>query len=196
MNTQSIENKITKDTVLFFDMDGTLVDTNFANFLSYKKAIQSVRKNDINLIYNPKQRFNRTELKRIIPNLHISEYELIIEEKESCYNDFLSETKLIKDTSDVLFKYSKTNKTVLVTNCRKNRVIPTLKYHDLTDKFSNLFCRQCSENKVHINKYSNAIVNLNILPQSVIVYENEKTEIEDAIKAGIPIHNIIEFDNF
>jgi phosphoglycolate phosphatase-like HAD superfamily hydrolase len=177
-------------------MDGTLVDTNFANFLSYEQAIQSVTKSNINLIYYSEQRFNRTELKRAIPNLSISEYEIIIEEKERCYNDFLSETKLIKDTSDILFQYSKTNKTVLVTNCRENRVMEILKYHGLTEKFSNLFCRQHSELKTRINKYSNAIAKLNILPQSVIVYENEKTEIDDAIKAGIPIHNIIECHNF
>jgi phosphoglycolate phosphatase-like HAD superfamily hydrolase len=192
----NIENKIAKDTILFFDMDGTLVDTNFANYLSYKKTIQSVTKNGIDLIYNPEQRFNRTELKRVIPNLSISEYEIIIEEKERCYNDFLSKTKLIKDTTDILFQYSKTNKTVLVTNCRENRVMETLKYHGLTDQFSNLFCRKHPEINTRINKYSNAIAKLNILPQSVIVFENEKIEIDDAIKAGIPNHNIIEFHNF
>jgi beta-phosphoglucomutase-like phosphatase (HAD superfamily) len=195
MNTQYIENKITKDTILFFDMDGTLVDTNFAIFRSYEKALQSVTKNNIDLIYNPEQRFNRIELKRAISNLSIFEYEMIIEEKDRYYNDFLSKTKLIKDTFDILFKYSKTNKTVLVTNCRENRVLETLKYHRITDKFSNLFCRQHSENRTRINKYSNAIAKLNILPQSVIVFENEKIEIDDAINAGIPSHNIIEFIN-
>ena len=30
---------INSETVLFFDMDGTIVDTDFANFLSYRDAI-------------------------------------------------------------------------------------------------------------------------------------------------------------
>ncbi|MDR0606545.1 MAG: HAD family hydrolase [Bacteroidales bacterium] len=191
----NIESKITKNTILFFDMDGTLVDTNYANFLSYKKAIQSVTNEHTDLIYNPEQRFDRTELRRTIPGLSISEYENIINEKERCYNNFLSETKLIKEMFDILCKYSKTNKTALVTNCRENRAMETLKYHSLEDKFSNIFCRQLSDNTVHINKFSNAIAKLNILPQSIIVFENVKIEIDDAIRAGIPSDNIVELIN-
>ena len=33
---------ITTDKILFFDMDGTLVDTNLANFSAYKNAVDSV----------------------------------------------------------------------------------------------------------------------------------------------------------
>jgi len=65
---------ITVDTVLFFDMDGTLVDTNLANFFSYRKAIQSVTKSDYNLSYNPDNRFNRNSLKTTVPNLSETEY--------------------------------------------------------------------------------------------------------------------------
>jgi hypothetical protein len=33
---QDKNNGIPTDLVLFFDLDGTLVDTNYANFLAYK----------------------------------------------------------------------------------------------------------------------------------------------------------------
>jgi len=36
-----IDALIQADSVLFFDMDGTLIDTDYANFLSYKKAIHA-----------------------------------------------------------------------------------------------------------------------------------------------------------
>jgi hydroxymethylpyrimidine pyrophosphatase-like HAD family hydrolase len=42
-------------------MDGTLVDTNHANFLSYKKAIHTVAKSDHDVIYNPS---NKHQLQR------------------------------------------------------------------------------------------------------------------------------------
>src|SRR5690606_40964609 len=74
--------KITTDTVLFFDMDGTLIDTDLANFLSYKKAIVSITKLDNNLAYNPDKRFNRSNLKNAVPNLTETEYERIIQKKE------------------------------------------------------------------------------------------------------------------
>ncbi|MBK6398928.1 MAG: hypothetical protein IPF75_11870 [Bacteroidetes bacterium] len=91
---KNIEVKIKADTVLFFDMDGTLIDTNLANFLSYKKAINSVTKSDNDLIFNPDKRFNRGNLKIAIPNLTEAEYERIIQEKEKYYDDFYTKLKL------------------------------------------------------------------------------------------------------
>ncbi len=186
---KDLESIITADTVLFFDMDGTLINTNLANFLSYKKAIISVTKYNHDLEYDPIKRFNRSSLKNAFPNLSDNEYERIIQEKEKYYNDFLHETKLIEKTADVLFKYSKTNKTVLVTNCRKDRAMRTLTHFGLVDKFSNIFYGEFGENGEKINKYQNAILKLGIPPNLIIAFENEESEIENARKAGIIIIN-------
>src|SRR5690606_12663510 len=126
--TQDIVNKITTDTVLFFDLDGTLVDTNLANFLSYKKAIQSVTNCHCDLAYNSGKRFNRSILKTTVPNVTETEYQRIIQEKEEYYNDFLNETKLNTVIADILYTHSNTHRTVLVTNCRKDRAMVTLKH--------------------------------------------------------------------
>lgn len=189
--TQNNNIKITDDMVLFFDMDGTLIDTNFSNFLAYKKAILSVTKSDHNLTYNPDERFNRSILKVTVPNLTENEYEKIIQEKEEYYNDFLHETKLIVETAVILIKYFKTNKTFLVTNCRKDRAMMTLKYFGLDDKFSDIFCREFDDKGKKINKFQNAILKLGIPPNLVIAFENEEIEIADAQKAGISIINPI-----
>ncbi|MDD3723468.1 MAG: HAD hydrolase-like protein [Lutibacter sp.] len=188
---QELSQKISNNDILFFDMDGTLVDTDFANYLSYKKAIESVTQSVIKISYNSEKRFNRSVLKGVIPNLKETEYEKIIQEKERYYADFLPKTRLRKSATDILFKYSKTNKCVLITNCRKDRALITLDYFDLTDKFSNIFYRQLDDNKKKINKYKNAISCLDISPKAVIVIENEQTEILDAIVAGIPAENIL-----
>lgn len=188
---QDIDTEIKVDTVLFFDMDGTLVDTNLANFLSYKKAVHSVTKSDFSLIYNPDKRFNRSNLKKTVPNLSEIEYERIIQEKEKFHTDFLPETKLNKVITDILFKYSKTNKTVLVTNCRKDRALTTLSHFGLTERFNNIFYRQFSDSDKKINKYQNAISYMGISAKSILVFENEKQEIEDAIIAGIPANKIL-----
>ncbi|CAB1276192.1 HAD hydrolase-like protein [Candidatus Nitrosacidococcus tergens] len=182
---QNIGNKITANTVLFFDLDGTLIDTNLVNFLSYKKAILSVTKSDHSLIYNPSKRFNRSNLKNTVPNLTESDYEKIIQEKEEYYNDFLHETKLNTEIVNILFKCSNTNQTVLVTNSYKNRAMVTLKHFGLEDKFNNIFCREFSNNDKKINKFQNAISKLGVSPNLVIAFENEQVEIENAKNAGI-----------
>jgi beta-phosphoglucomutase len=182
---------IRKNDILFFDMDGTLVDTDFANFLSYKKAIQSFIQTDNEIEFNPNERFNRALLKIAVPNLTETEYEIIIQKKEENYKEHLSETKLNKSVVDILIKYFKTNKTVLVTNCREDRALMILDYHNLSDKFSNIFFRNISDNGTRINKYKNAISSLSLSAQSIIVFENERPEIEDAILAGILNKNIL-----
>ncbi len=188
----NIENRITENTVLFFDLDGTLVDTDYANFLSYKKAIQLVTQSACRLSFDPYTRFTRSKLKRIFPTFAEEEYDKIVAEKEKCYSEFLPKTKLNREISEILYQYFKTNKTVLVTNCREARALDTLNYHRLTDKFSNLFFRQFGEDNTKINKFQNAIFYLSISPNSILVFENEKSEIENALSAGISSNNIFK----
>jgi len=185
----NIHDKITADSILFFDMDGTLVDTDYSNFLSYKKAIELVKRTNFHIDYNPTQRLNRSLLKSIIPNLTEKELVMIISEKEKCYNDFLSETQLNNEIAEILDRYRKTNNTVLVTNCREDRALATLNYHRLIDKFNNSFFRQFGKDNRKINKFQNAISCLGISPKLVIAFENEEKEIANAKKAGIQYIN-------
>jgi beta-phosphoglucomutase len=180
---------ITTDSIFFFDMDGTLIDTNFSNFSAYKKAIESVIDIDCNLIYNPKKRFNRGELKTNFPHLTDSEIEKIVRLKEAFYNEFLSLNELIIENIEVLNKYFRNYETYLVTNCRKERAMSTLNYFSLTDKFTNIFYRVLNDQNIKVNKFQNAISLLGVDPKRVIVFENEESEIEDARKAGILIIN-------
>ncbi|MBU0941999.1 MAG: HAD hydrolase-like protein [Bacteroidetes bacterium] len=190
-NSMDINLKINSDTILLFDMDGTLIDTDFANFLSYQEAVQSVIQNITEIQYVPNERFNRATLNKVIPNLTEEKLEAIIKEKELNYNKYLTQTKMNKSVSDILIQYSKTNRTVLVTNCREDRAVLTLEYHKLIDKFSHLFFKQITSKDNRVNKYKNALNILSLSAQNIIAFENEKTEIDDAKLAGIPIDNII-----
>lgn len=190
-NTHDFEIRIKTNSVLFFDLDGTLVNTDLANFLSYKKAIQSVLGSKIEISFNAQVRLNRSSIRNLFPDLTEKDLQEIIQKKELFYKEYIHETQINKLVIDILTRYSKTNTTILVTNCRKDRALMTLKYHGLTDNFNRIFHRQISGGETKINKYQKAINSLNISPDSVIVFENEEPEINDAINAGIPSKNIL-----
>ena len=56
---------INTDNILLVDMDGTLIETNYANYLSYQKAVKEILSIDIN--YNFRERFTRKTLRDILP---------------------------------------------------------------------------------------------------------------------------------
>ncbi len=161
-------------------MDGTLVDTNFANFLSYKKAINSVMKNKIELNYNSNIRFNRDYFRKTFLDLDELTYKVIIQRKESYYYYFLPNTKLNSKLIHLLLKYKSTNKIILVTNAYEDRAKATLKYHRIINKFDEIFYRSNTN-----NKYKNAISKLGVSPELVVLFEDENEEIQKAKQIGI-----------
>jgi FMN phosphatase YigB (HAD superfamily) len=171
-------------------MDETLVETNFANFLSYKSAIQKSLGIVFAIPYNPNQRFTRETLKETFPDISSVTTDKIVHLKNQYFNDHLSLTSLIKPSVDILKKFAPTNKTILVTNCREERAISTLQYHALNHLFSFMFFHQEKDNGKN-NKFEYALSSLNISAVSVIVFENDPKEIEAALFCGIPRTNII-----
>ena len=183
---------IQSDSILLFDMDGTLIDTDYANFLSYQHAINLVYGCKVNITYDPKKRFNRSTLFSLFPDINEKDLNNIIRLKEINYKNFIHHTKLIPPISKILTKYYKTNTTILVTNCRKDRVITTLNFHNIDNKFNHILYREVNQNGERVNKYSNAIEKLNLEIDKIIAFENEEIEIIDALKAGINAEKIIK----
>lgn len=148
---------------------------------------------DFNLEFNPEIRLTRSKLRELIPSINVEQMHMIIELKEKYYDNFLPYTSIIEPVYNVLNKYNFTNNSVLVTNCREQRAISTLKYHGLLDKFTWIFFRKINDFGDRVNKFDNALSFLELDPSKVIAFENEQSEREDAAKAGISIINPINF---
>lgn len=182
---------IDTNLILIFDLDGTLVDTDTANLLSYKDAIQQIMQININLSHYSNQRFTRKILKKVVPRLSDMKYNEIIALKNKLFDKYLNKTKLNDITFEILQKYSGINTIVLSTNSHKERVIKVLKFHNILDKFNYRFYKDDIESKKEISKFEYAIKKIKILPSHMIIFENEQLEINIALSLGVSPENII-----
>ena len=73
-----------------------------------------------------------------------------------------------------------------MTNANKNRVSMLLDHHSLSCYFSHIFINKKQ------NKFSNLLNFYNLNPKKIILFENEKIEIQKAISVGILAENIVE----
>lgn len=201
--------KITSDKILFFDLDGILVDTDYANWISYKEAINEFfGENSFRKEYNPiEDRFDSSNLARIIYRLYNSDglsfypvctYKLaeeqIIQKKQEFYSTKLNLTRKIEENVALLKRFSRTNKIILVSNAKKSRGLETLKYHQLDSYFHKMFFKE--DKTLSENKYENAIKTLKINPQNIIAFEDNEEETQKAKEAGVQHINIkVEGEN-
>ena len=197
--------RITEDKILFFDLDGTLIDTDYLNWISYRetcKYFDNIK--EVSICFKPlwsrsffpdKKGYHQfLEKFDINKRINSSCFDIspskdkFICKKDEFYNKKLYFSKKIPENVAILKQFSKTNKIILVSNCRKERGLETLKYHKLDDYFYKMFFEE--DKTLSDNKYENAIKYLNISIDNVIAFEDDDREIENAKKVGIRDINV------
>ena len=182
----SSEYTIQDRNTILFDLDGTLVETDYANFLAYKSSIEAITRGQCTITYNPNERFTRATLINEFPYFGNDEIEAIITIKEREYCHYLCATELNKKIFEILQICHMTNDCILVTNCHKERALMLLNYYNLADYFTRTIFHNPHSSA---NKYTEAIAKLKIEPESVIIYEDNEQEILNAKEIGIKIIN-------
>ncbi len=171
---------------VFCDMDGTFVDTDYANFLSYNRAIFEETRGAHDLQFSG-ERLNGESLKDRVPSLTDNQRVNVANMKSEYFSGFLSETRLNTPFAKFIRKISSSTEIILVSNCRERRAMETLRYHNALDLFARRICRENGSS----NKYKRALMLTGQNPYEVIVFENEASDIENAVLAGVPRSNII-----
>ena len=98
---------------------------------------------------------------------------------------------------DILTKFKKRNSIIiLATNSSKIRANLLLEYYNLKSFFDYIFCK---EDYLNNNKFEFVCNYLNLDKDKILVFENEKKEIENAISIGIDKNKVFnlpkgEFD--
>ena len=173
------------ETVFIFDMDGTLVNSDIANFNAYSEALSPT----INLA----QRYIAGRITRAsLSELGVSRnmQESVISQKREIYNKYLKDTIKMPLACKILEIVSKTNITILATQSEKQRAIDTLQYHNLLANFTHSVFREDLQEEQQ-NKYAHVVQKYNLNPQDIFVFEDNEIEIANALTAGIPQKNII-----
>ncbi len=192
---EEIFKKVSNESLLIFDLDGTLINTDEVNFFAYKEAIQTVKKLDLTLLLkNHRRRFTRGDLFLAIKHLTSQEYSRIIEIKDDVYHKYLNKSEINTCVFDTLKRFSESNKVVLATNSHKVRADMVLKHHDLKSIFDHFFYKE--DYKDDDNKFIHVLNSLNVDPDMAIVFENDSSEIERARIAGIKDGNLVNISSW
>lgn len=174
---------------VFCDMDGTLVDSDYVNFLSYKRALVDATCGMLDIEFAD-ERFDRDRLKKKFPSLTIAQLENIIALKEEYFFKFIPKMRLNAALANLISNYCEKNRLVLVTGCRKKRAVEVLKHHNLLGCFTRLICCEDTTQSGSSNKYESAIKLIGVRPDSVFIFEDDDICIEEAVRAGVPRKNI------
>jgi HAD superfamily hydrolase (TIGR01509 family) len=181
---------------LFFDLDGTLVDTYEADFLAYRDAIAEVAGKIID-----KAGFDRMhgkemaeKLAALVPELSKERYPDVRAAKKKHYKKYVHITQL----NDVLLKFAEQFKghhhCVLVTTAKRDNVQSVLSHHGLLDFFTDLICGDdVSHAKPHPESYELALKKTGLKPHEAVAFEDSESGIASAEAAGIPVIRVKEF---
>lgn len=171
-----------------FDMDGTLVETDKANFLAYKEACYFVLGQSCSALVDTNVRFNCNVLKQQFSDLDEFTFKRIKNLKNRLFNHYLSKTLVNSELVDTFIRLSEHKTIILVTNSISKRAIDTLSYHGLYSFVDIMLCSE--DRKLNQSKYQHALDFLGISPMQVEVFENEQKEVKHALQAGIPATKI------
>lgn len=170
-----------------FDLDGTLVNTNKANYLAYKYAIYIIKKINIDNIHMKKDRFTRDKIWKIIPDINKLELKRIIELKEAVFHKYIKYTKLKHEIFSVLEGLNNCI-TILATRSSYTRAHQLLDYYNLESKFDYVFCKEDYRDK-KVNKYKYIISSMEIDADYVTIYDDDISEIHKASELGVRREN-------
>lgn len=185
---------------LLVDFDNTLVFTNEANNLAYRRSIEDIAQMKMSdkqyqLVVSsmPDQRITAAGLYEIISEIlnTILDVPKIATYKNKIYPAFISYIQ----KNDVLIRALENIKSnpeitiILVTNANPRRVIPILDFFDLENLFERIFYTNNS-----LDKYSLVISQLNLEPDNLIIIDDDQNQLDSAKLSSVSDIRLIKIN--
>ena len=194
----SFKRRIKSFKSILVDFDGTLVDSEYANFCAYQKAINDLgfRNKESNLrnhvIGNHWSYFLPLALGQ---SYNKSIGEIISKKKKEIYPEFFNKIKLNNKLLAIIKRFPCKNRAI-VSNASKNNIEAILKYFKLSDEFKLIICpNSYCKPKPNPDVYVKAIKKINTNKTQIIAVEDSKTGYESAIRAGLNCFYVWDFIN-
>lgn len=169
---------------LLCDLDGTLVETDKANFLAYQEAIEKIMGFRI---VSKGGRFTKENIREECPLISEDKLRAVVKYKNDVFEKYLVETIPNIDIIGMVEKMSQKCQVILCSNSNSRRGNDVLAYHKLDRLFNKKYY-----NIPPLNKYLKVLSLYNIASKDVLVIENDEEDIRDALNAGILTEQIID----
>lgn len=180
----------------FFDLDGTLIDTEAANYQAYKQAIINVCGIKIT-----KSQYGKTHgmvysdfLPQLVPTITKYEIEEVSKQKKELYREQMHLTKPNIFLIEFLKRMADDYTTILVTTAKTVNAKTVLKKHNINDLFDFMvFGDDVKNMKPDPEAYKLALKLSNLEKDEVIAFEDSTVGINAAHSAGISTIHIRSF---
>ncbi len=181
---------------LFFDLDGTLVNTYEADFLAYRDAI-----NEVTGYIVSREAFMTTngmemkeKLKILVPTIKPNQFDHVAQRKKKYYPQYLHKTVPNKTLIAFLSDLAKDHITALVTTAKRQNAEAVLAAYNLTDVFDyTVYGDDVTNAKPHPESYLKALSLASLSAEEVLAFEDSRSGIEAAHAAGIKTIQIQSF---
>ena len=176
---------------LLFDLDGTLVCTKKANYLSYKEAYATIGVELLEEDYSKVFGLRFDDMVELItPGLSDSLKNKIKISKSKFYKKYLKVTRL-NHVLVGMIKNSTHMKKALVTTASKNNALEVLRFYNLEDLFdAYVFGEDVTVGKPSPESYNLGIKALDMLPDECLIFEDTLVGVCAGEDSGASVLNI------
>lgn len=182
---------------LFFDLDGTLVDTLRSNVKAYHHAIQCVLGEHIDVrqgLFEEIKLGKSSEvfLRELVSGISDDEIRKIAVEKSRIYPECLDQSFLNESLIRFIEGQSKGTTIVLVTTAKERNAMNVLRYHRIQDIFDfKVFGDHIQKLKPDPEIYLTALALTGLCCEDSEAYEDSEAGIRAAKNAGMIAHRVI-----
>lgn len=186
--------------LLIFDLDGTIIDSEEANYKAYKNALAEV---DVELSkdFFIKNCFNGQHYKDflplLMPNASDEEIEKVHDRKQEIYISNMKNISVNPIIKDIIIEFKNKKKLALATTAGAIAVENVLKAIQLENAFDLILTgNDVKKKKPNPEVFIKCLEHFNIEPYQTVIFEDSDIGIEAANKTGAWIIKIEKWSNY